>query len=603
MKRDHAPFYSNEKIEQKLDLIHHMLQFGDELLLVTGEKGVGKSCQLQELMRRLGEGWQICYLTGSENRQISQLFEKISHSFGYDYSKVPSAELLSGFKSHLELKESGKTYALLVDDAEQLDEGALEAITHLSQLKSGNDRLLRVVLFGTELLRDTPILKTIPLREVTIEPLDSEQSQAFIDFCIEQGRHEFGKPPSIPLQQQVVNSAMGIPGEIEAMLRGGSVSKSGWSILFDWRIAAAMLLIVAVGVGYLLNTDSGPLISPPVTAQLTSPDSQRPVIRKALPEPAKPRPELKTESIQLEEDSEATLIGDLLKQSGPHEQEIVIPVETISTAAEPDSEMAAEDSNERLTPAVVEDDEAAMLNEDVPMSLQEAPQTTPPAEVKKQQEVGGENLSGRAWLQSQPETSFTIQLVAAEREAALDEMILKEKLHNELVRFSFSRGGRPIHVLTQGIYSERTSAEEALKRYSSAVKPWIRPIGDIQQLFVDNPPPVMESSVVAVEAEPEVVKDSAWLWSQDPELITIQLVAGGDRGMLEPFVNDSLKLGTTAVLESKRDSKPWFILLHGSYKTRDEARKRIRALPQKLKTANPWVRSFASVHDELSRAN
>ena len=30
------PFYSNEKIEQQLDLIHHMLQFGDEQALQLG---------------------------------------------------------------------------------------------------------------------------------------------------------------------------------------------------------------------------------------------------------------------------------------------------------------------------------------------------------------------------------------------------------------------------------------------------------------------------------------------------------------------------------------------------------------------------------------
>jgi septal ring-binding cell division protein DamX/type II secretory pathway predicted ATPase ExeA len=608
MSTARTSFYSNEMIEQQLDLIHHMLQFGDELLLVTGDKGVGKSRQLQELMHRLGEGWQICHICANENGEISQLFEKVSQSFGYDYSKIPSAELINGFKRHIEQREPGKTYALLIDDAEQLDASSLEAVTHLAQLQNGKGRLLRVALFGNRDLSENPLLKCVPVREVVIEPLDNEQSQDYINYCIEQGRYEFGKPPAAALQQQIVKRAAGVPGQIEAMLQGSSLPRMSWRKVFDWRVAIFAALVLAAGLGYLLlnGGESPEAIS---TVESENPAySQQPVVRKqaaTLDAPvAQSEVIRKAAPLQpLVEGSTTALISELLKSPNPLPQQPPMqPEEEIPV--EPDTNETVADSIESLTPA---DDMEAMVDataggEERAGELQIAAPHNLTAEAAVPMVTNDEKVRDRVWLQNQPETAYTIQLLAVEREAALYELIQREQLQGELARFSFVRGGHLIHVLTQGVYADRAAAETALEGYSAAVKPWIRTLGDIQQLFIDNPPQLLKS-VSAATAETGVVRDSAWLWSQDPEMIAIQLIAGGKRELLEPYVQESQRIGVTAILEAKRDSRPWFILLLGGYKTREEARGVIAELPQILQSTKPWVRSFASVQDELSRSN
>ncbi|HEA25771.1 MAG TPA: hypothetical protein ENH92_01480, partial [Ectothiorhodospiraceae bacterium] len=327
------PFYSNEKIEQQLDLLHHMLQFGDELLLVSGKEGVGKSRQLQELMHRLGEGWQICQLSGKDSSQISQLFERVSQSFGYDYSTVSSAELLSGFQHHLEQKEAGKTYALLIDDAEFLDESTLEVVTHLSQLQNGKGLLLRVVLFGGPALNESPILKTVPLREVAIDALDSQQSQDYIDFCIEQGRYAIGQSPSIAQQQQIVKKAEGLPGQIDMMLQNGSRSLDGWKKILDWRVATVLLLLLAVGTGYLLNSDSEKPTTITIAESALKSEQlstlQQPVIRKSAMVTAPALP-----SAAVPQESEEALISDLLKQDEPSVADVPISARDKNAADE-----------------------------------------------------------------------------------------------------------------------------------------------------------------------------------------------------------------------------------------------------------------------------
>jgi len=600
-----TPFYSNQTIEQQLDLIHHMLQFGDELLLVSGQKGVGKSSQLQELMRRLGEGWEICYLSASESPQISQLFEQVSQSFGYDYSTTPSAELLKGFQHHLEQSEPGKTYALLIDDAEQLDESTLEAVIHLSQLQNSNGRLLRVALYGGEQLSSQPILKVVPFREVVIEPLNSKQSRDYIDFSIEQGGYPFDQPPSTALQQQIENRAGGIPAQIEAMLQQPPQGLASLRKILDWRVAAVILLLFAAIAGYLLNNGGEEGSSAPQSVNSKVNRPQQPVLRKPVTMAAMSK-EVVTETtaeVVVTETappvkSESRLISELLKQGEPLLVDPGPSVEMDSALDLKKDKQGGEIVTVDVDSPVVEAPVQAVTEQPAESistiaSQEGGEDETPAAPVKRSY--------GRAWLQQQPATSFTIQLLAAERETALDELIIREGLQENLARFSFARNGRVIHVLTQGLFSDRVEAEVSLKRFSPAVKPWIRPIADIQQLFTENPPPDIDP-VVTLSTH-NSVKDSAWLWSQNPELITIQLVAGGNREMLEPYIKQSLRIGDTAIVESKRDSRPWFILLHGRYKNRDEARSAIGEFPQELQSEKPWVRNFASVHDELSRAN
>lgn len=603
------PFYSNEKIEQQLDLLHHMLQFGDELLLVSGKEGVGKSRQLHELMHRLGEGWQICQLSGKDNSQISQLFEQVSQSFGYDYSTVSSAELLSGFQHHLEQKEAGKTYALLIDDAEFLDEGTLEVVTHLSQLQNDKGFLLRVVLFGDQTLSDAPILKTVPLREVTIEPLDSQQSQSYIDFCIEQGRYAIEQSPSLAQQQQIVKRAEGLPGQIEAMLQNGSRPIDGWKKILDWRVAAVLLLLLAAGMGYLLNSGSETpsTITEPASKsdQLTA--LQQPVIGKSIMVTTTDAP-----SVVVQQEAEEALISELLKQDESMTADMstsaVNKKSADGTRTESDdgsTEVAATGVPIQSTPIVGTVENGGSLIEVPGEIMSEVPAETKLDILEVAVDKG--RVGDRAWLQSQAATSFTIQLVAAGREAALDEMIRREQLQGDLARFSFVRDGRIIHVLTQGVYIERSGAEEAVKRYSLGVRPWIRSIADIHRLFTDNPPPVVKAAPAPTPTVSATVtagiKDSAWIWSQDPEMITIQLMAGSNRQLLQSYVSLSLKSGMTAILESKREAKPWYILLHGRYSSREEAHSAVAKLPQQLLSAKPWIRSFASVHDELSQTN
>ena len=50
-----------------------------------------------------------------------------------------------------------------------------------------------------------------------------------------------------------------------------------------------------------------------------------------------------------------------------------------------------------------------------------------------------------------------------------------------------------------------------------------------------------------------------------------------------------------------RDGLPWFVAVAGEYRTRDEARAAVLALPEGLRELGPWPRSLADIQAEIRR--
>jgi len=49
-----------------------------------------------------------------------------------------------------------------------------------------------------------------------------------------------------------------------------------------------------------------------------------------------------------------------------------------------------------------------------------------------------------------------------------------------------------------------------------------------------------------------------------------------------------------------RNGKPWYVLLYGSFATRQAADKLLLALPSQLAGFSPWPKPFTSIHQEIA---
>jgi len=140
-------FYLEPTRTQRLDILHHLTQYNDELLLVTGPEGSGKSTLLQQYIARASETWEVVRVEASGGIDERNLIQQIYHQLELNFRGATHPELLEQLEYHLDsLLHNARQGVLLVDDAHLLTITALQRILQLASLRSfTNKPLLRVI--------------------------------------------------------------------------------------------------------------------------------------------------------------------------------------------------------------------------------------------------------------------------------------------------------------------------------------------------------------------------------------------------------------------------------------------------------------------------
>lgn len=108
------------------------------------------------------------------------------------------------------------------------------------------------------------------------------------------------------------------------------------------------------------------------------------------------------------------------------------------------------------------------------------------AETTLTPELGsGDELPGVLWIESQPETHYTLQLSASSN---LDNLLdLRERLNLEqFAIFRFVREGKVIYALVSGSYADyqqAIQAGDALSQLGYQEQPWVRKFSTIQKMI------------------------------------------------------------------------------------------------------------------------
>lgn len=78
---------------------------------------------------------------------------------------------------------------------------------------------------------------------------------------------------------------------------------------------------------------------------------------------------------------------------------------------------------------------------------------------------------------------------------------------------------------------------------------------------------------------------------------TIQINASSSLENMMEFVKQN-KLTNYQIYETRRDQKPWFVLIKGNYPTADDAKKAIKSLSNDLQKNTPWIKSGTTISKE-----
>ncbi len=111
----------------------------------------------------------------------------------------------------------------------------------------------------------------------------------------------------------------------------------------------------------------------------------------------------------------------------------------------------------------------------------------------------------------------------------------------------------------------------------------------------------LETPVVASEKEKNVIlQDANWIAQQNANHFTLQVFATTNKKELNSFIRKHRLLQEkTAFYTHQRNGSLWYSLIYGDFSTRQQAKNVLNSLPDKVKIAQPWIRRYKSIQKML----
>ncbi|GAB6405165.1 AAA family ATPase [Pseudomonas sp. MHK4] len=480
-----------------LGQLHHLARYSQLLLVVTGPHGSGKTLLRQALV-------------ASTNKQTVQSVVVSARGAGdsagvlYQVAQalnVAQAEVGAILKQVVQLALTGQEVYLLVDDAEQLDESALEALMALAA--GAPEGRPHVFLFGESSM--IAQLEALQLEEerfhvIELQPYTEEETREYLDQRLEGA----GRGIELFTANQISDiheSSEGWPGNInqvardamiEAMIASRSAVKRpsmGFNMPKKHVLAISAVVVVAVAAAWLMPGRS----KTPTTGAPANEQAQLPLGQGSGGAPAvefagntQPTP------LPLVGNSQPVMRGPLAEAAGGiTEGDDGVPVEgssatppTVTTIAPPAGVPAGPAPTPTAKPAPAPTQVATAKPAPAP-AAKPAPAPAKPAAVAAkpaEKPATVAKAAGGTWYAGQAPGSYVVQILGTSSEAAAQSFVKEQG--GEYRYFKKVLNGKPLYVITYGSFANRDAAVSAIKALPAKVqagKPWPRSVASVQQ--------------------------------------------------------------------------------------------------------------------------
>jgi general secretion pathway protein A len=155
-------------------------------IVLTGEIGTGKTTLLRTLLERVDVSTPVAYVHNSA-LEIEGLLEYILHDWGVKSTAMTHASRLIELNEFLIAQHrDNRSPVLVIDEAQNLSTGTMEAVRLLSNFETTNQKLMQILLVGQLELRDklnVPELRQLKQRigmRCHIGPLSPEETRLYI---------------------------------------------------------------------------------------------------------------------------------------------------------------------------------------------------------------------------------------------------------------------------------------------------------------------------------------------------------------------------------------------------------------------------------------
>ena len=186
---DPACHFATARLAEQQAQVERCLDHGQGIVLIIGGGGLGKSLELLCLQNVVKNAYTPVLLHAGSLTNRRALLQTILYELGERYTGLTEEECRLELRSSLQrLANANRSAVVLIDEAEHLDIECLEELRVLSDLTSGSQTLLRLVLCGLPTLEDRlidPALAALNQRiavQMFLEPLSRKESEEYIRY-------------------------------------------------------------------------------------------------------------------------------------------------------------------------------------------------------------------------------------------------------------------------------------------------------------------------------------------------------------------------------------------------------------------------------------
>ena len=186
---DPAFLFPTKRHNEALAALYYGVRRHKGFVVLTGEVGTGKTLLLRCLLQLFRESNDVAYAYLFNSRLTpTEFLQYILSKFGLPASGKNKSELLLDLGRFVISRGSKKlTTVLIVDEAHSLSEDVLEEVRLLTNLETGNEKLLQILLVGQpelDLKLDSVGLRQLKQRIALrshLEPLDPNETKEYVE--------------------------------------------------------------------------------------------------------------------------------------------------------------------------------------------------------------------------------------------------------------------------------------------------------------------------------------------------------------------------------------------------------------------------------------
>ena len=458
---DANSFFNGKQIEQRLNLLLHLVQASNQIGFLVAQQGVGKSCLLTQLDTRADDGLRVCFIEGKSVLDSASLLSQCLRVFGVDESEIAlSDDALSLLKNRLlQLKKINIKPLLLLDDIDELPAEVLRDVASWLLWQQDETYLLQAVVSAksdmpslNELrdriqIVDLPVLSETEVAVYLMHRLTSVGYQGEFPFTDKDTnrfyRQSLGNPAG--LNHLAHQKLLGIRPNIIGPLKINFPRILRWTGLSLLSISLVSLLVFQDKVN-----------------ELFKPEQQ--AVDKVIQLP------------ELEQDKLATVVvdEDLVTSSDQAERaELLALVDELSVSQ----------PVEINAPNEVPADETSAVEK--ASEVEEEPELDSKPELEDMStEIESVDEHQQDWIMQQQGTDYTFQLMGSWEHQDVSKFIEKYALTGDVAEFESLRNGRVWYALIYGVYDSKQAALEASNVWPAPLNTlpsWLRRFDSIQK--------------------------------------------------------------------------------------------------------------------------